>query len=96
VSLHKHERDSLLTPYPTQKLLTNIRAHAVNLGETGNTFFRRTYPAGEGKQLRKGDDFGVFRLGSTVVMHFEGPKDLQWHIKPQEHVKVGQTIANRV
>lgn len=51
------------------------------------------YQEDEVKPLKKGDQMGVFRLGSTVVMHFEGPKGLEWSIKGGQHVKVGQTIA---
>ena len=43
--------------------------------------------------FKKGDEMGMFKLGSTVVLIFEGPKNLQWTVEPDQSVKYGQTFA---
>lgn len=30
--------------------------------------------------FKKGDEMGMFKLGSTVVLIFEGPKNLEWTV----------------
>ena len=45
-------------------------------------------------QAKKGEEFGVFNAGSTIVMIFEAPKDMQWKVKVGDIVKVGDRIIN--
>ena len=40
--------------------------------------------------FKKGDDFGYFNFGSTMVLIFEAPSDLG--LRPSETVKMGQTL----
>ena len=42
--------------------------------------------------LNKGDDFGCFEMGSTIIVIAE-PDTLELNVKAGEHVKYGQTIA---
>lgn len=44
--------------------------------------------------LKKGQEVGMFRLGSTVVMVFEAPESFTWQIKEGDSVKYGQTIGH--
>lgn len=45
--------------------------------------------------LAKGDDFGCFKMGSTIVMLCE--KDMcEWNVQTGESVRFGQAIANLV
>ena len=43
--------------------------------------------------LEPGQEVGMFKLGSTVVMIFEAPKNMIWNIKEGDSVKYGQVIA---
>ena len=40
--------------------------------------------------FKKGDDFGFFNFGSTMVVIFEAPSDLG--LRPSETVKMGQPL----
>ncbi|CAH1395651.1 unnamed protein product [Nezara viridula] len=42
---------------------------------------------------KKGDEIGEFRLGSTIVLLFEAPKDFQVQISPMQRVQVGKGIT---
>lgn len=44
-------------------------------------------------ELKKGQEVGMFKLGSTVVMVFEAPKGIEWHVKEGDAVRYGQPIA---
>ncbi|MFA6136662.1 MAG: phosphatidylserine decarboxylase [Sulfurimonas sp.] len=46
----------------------------------------------ENLHMNKGDDFGCFEMGSTIVI-LAGKEMLELNIKAGEHVKYGQTIA---
>lgn len=43
--------------------------------------------------LKKGQEVGMFRLGSTVVMVFEAPESFTWSIKEGDRVKYGQPVG---
>ncbi|KAK9500552.1 hypothetical protein O3M35_001796 [Rhynocoris fuscipes] len=43
---------------------------------------------------RKGEQIGEFRLGSTIVLLLEAPKDFQFNLKIKEHLKVGKSMIN--
>ncbi|CAB3242618.1 unnamed protein product [Arctia plantaginis] len=43
--------------------------------------------------LKKGELFGQFNMGSTIILLFEAPKDFTFDIKSGEKVYVGQTLS---
>lgn len=43
--------------------------------------------------LRRGEEIGKFRLGSTVVLVFEAPSDFKWQVEPGEKVRMGNPLG---
>ena len=46
-------------------------------------------------ELSKGDDFGEFNMGSTMVIIFEAPRDFQWNLSESQKIKYGELIAGK-
>jgi len=44
-------------------------------------------------QLKKGELFGDFNLGSTIVLLFEAPDTFEFAIRPGQRVRYGQGIG---
>ena len=47
-----------------------------------------------GVQVTRGDMFGEFNLGSTIVLVFEAPENFEFNIKPNEKVYFGQQLGS--
>lgn len=47
---------------------------------------------GGGVFLRKGEEMGMFQMGSTIVMLFECPKDTKVCKEPGDKVKLGDNL----
>jgi len=50
---------------------------------------------GEGIYLRKGEEMGMFEMGSTIVMLFECPKSTQISKAPGEKIKLGESLFTK-
>lgn len=46
--------------------------------------------------FKKGVEFGRFNTGSTIVMIFEAPKNLEFAVKRDDRVMLGQNIFSSV
>ena len=57
----------------------------------GKNITRKTY---NDVNLKKGDELGIFNMGSTAIMVFEENK-IQWleHLQLQQAVDMGQTLG---
>jgi len=45
--------------------------------------------------IEKGQHFGMFNLGSTIVLVFEAPESFRFGVEPGQRVLVGQALGTR-
>lgn len=45
------------------------------------------------EKLEKGQEFGFFAAGSTIVLVFEAPKNIEWAVKQGEKVQLGNKLV---
>ena len=46
------------------------------------------------EHLNHGDEVGMFKLGSTIVMIFEASTNMEWNVKEGDKVQVGQLLLS--
>jgi phosphatidylserine decarboxylase len=49
---------------------------------------------GEKIEMCKGQPFGEFQLGSTIVLLFEAPKNFKFNLKAGQRILVGEGISD--
>ncbi|XP_017776105.1 PREDICTED: phosphatidylserine decarboxylase proenzyme, mitochondrial-like, partial [Nicrophorus vespilloides] len=77
---------------------TNVGSVKVYFDKTLQTNHKKSPIANEklldrNINLGKGDMIGEFRMGSTIVLLFEAPKNFQFNIRPGQRVQMGQGIG---
>jgi phosphatidylserine decarboxylase len=73
-----------------QTLQTNQRFIEKNIAKLDQDFFNRPV------RLKRGEDFGEFNLGSTIVLIFEAPKDFQFNVLANQKVFLGEPLGSLV
>jgi phosphatidylserine decarboxylase len=80
---------------------TNVGSIVINFDEklkTNQWFSRSTtknnHKYMKPKKINKGDEIGYFKLGSTIVVIIEVPKDVKYNKSINSKVKVGDTLLS--
>ena len=74
-----------------QELTTNNK----KLQKEGKHLDKNFLPGAErGVSIKRGQDFGEFNLGSTIVMIFEAPKNFEFETMPGEKVFLGSQLGS--
>ena len=79
-----------------QDLETNVVPPTDNIGDYQFQFFDKPISGQNSNELHvtKGEMFGEFNLGSTVVLIFEAPENFDFKVEGAEKVKLGQAIGH--
>lgn len=98
----ENERVVLLCETPSKKRFYIVLVSALNVGvmqvsfdpkiKTNADALKSSEYNYENLYLNKGDDFGCFEMGSTIVVLAE-KNMLEPHVKAGQHVKYGDTVA---
>lgn len=76
--------------------LSLLQELATNTGKKPDgTYSDRYLPNEEnpGVPVEKGDLFGEFNLGSTIVLIFEAPKDFKFGVEAGQKIKYGEAVG---
>jgi phosphatidylserine decarboxylase len=79
-----------------QDLRTNERGKLPPPGSYREAVYSAASPLLQGQPLRPAQEMGGFRLGSTIVLVFEAPKNFQFAVHAGQKVKVGEKLGELV
>ncbi|KAJ2763877.1 phosphatidylserine decarboxylase 1, partial [Coemansia nantahalensis] len=74
-------------------LRTNLPELPLRPGEFSQVGYQAASARLAGVPLRKGQEVGGFRLGSTVVLVFSAPSSFTFTVSPDQPVKMGQALG---
>ena len=77
---------------------TNVGSIQIEFDEALKTNTKRKFECEElvfSKQigLEKGQHFGLFNLGSTIVLVFEAPENFRFDVQPGQKVLMGEALG---
>ena len=77
-------------------MTTNNKSKNLEASDLEKTFFKFDPTSGTlgGVDLKKGQNFGEFNLGSTIVLIFEAPKDFKFKVNQNEKVFFGCQLGS--
>ncbi|RDA94743.1 hypothetical protein CP533_6725 [Ophiocordyceps camponoti-saundersi (nom. inval.)] len=103
------DRELRTNSLTTDTAADQAAAQAANRGEPYLDFVEATYAGAsavlQGHALRRGEEMGGFKLGSTIVMVFEAPADKklgggaagwEWCVEKGQKVRMGQALGRVV
>lgn len=76
------------------KELTTNKKELQKAGKHLDKSFLSAENSNKGVAVKRGEDFGEFNLGSTIVLIFEAPKNFDFDIIPGEKVFLGSQLGS--
>ncbi|KAJ2888906.1 phosphatidylserine decarboxylase 1 [Coemansia asiatica] len=75
-------------------LRTNLRERSLAPGDFSQLSYKKLNPRLCGVPLKKGQEVGGFRLGSTVVLVFSAPQTFRFNVQADQTVRMGQCLGS--
>lgn len=79
----------------------SIKVYCDKLLQTNRPKYKQGYSwrdkcLGSNLSMKRGELFGEFRMGSTIVLIFEAPTSFQFFTTPGQRIKMGEPICCHV